>query len=94
MNTDIADVVISINGRDKGKRFLIIGAEDGYSLLSDGKTRRLEKPKRKKNKHIQPDGAIKTHIAEKLKTGEKVTNSDIRRALAEYTATLDKGGMQ
>ena len=95
MKNEIADVVISLNGRDKGKRFLIITAEeDGYSSLADGKARRLEKPKRKKSKHIKPEGKLKSQVADKLKAGEKVTNNEIRRALAEYTTELlEKGGM-
>ena len=80
------DVVISLNGRDGGKRFLIVGTQDHYSLLADGKGRRLEKPKRKKNKHVKLEGIADDRIAEKLKSGEKVTNNEIRRALAQYAA--------
>ena len=83
MKLEKADVVISLNGRDKGKRFLIIDTEDEYSFLVDGKTRRLEKPKRKKNKHVKPDGTIGEHLSAKLMAGDKITNSEIRRALAE-----------
>ena len=90
----IADVVISLNGRDKNKYFIIIGCEEEYSLLADGKGRKLEKPKRKKNKHIKHDGTINNEIAEKLIKGEKITNKDIRRTLAEYAAKLEKGDMR
>ena len=81
-----ADVVISLNGRDEGKRFLVIETQGLYSLLADGKGRRLEKPKRKKNKHVMLEGVADDRIAEKLKCGEKVTNNEIRRALAQYAA--------
>jgi len=84
METKIADVVISRNGRDKDKLFIIIGKDDDYSLLVDGKGRKLEKPKRKKNKHIKPEGIIDARLAKKLISGEKVTNNEVRRALAEY----------
>ena len=95
MKIGAADVVISQNGRDKGRRFLVIGTQDDYSLLADGKGRRLEKPKRKKNKHISPEGTIGASIAEKLASGEKITNNELRRALAEYAASrLGEGGMQ
>ena len=86
MEIEVAHVVISLNGRDKGKRFLVIGSDDEFALLADGKGRRLEKPKRKKNKHIKPEGTIKSQITEKLISGQKVTNNEIRRALAEYAA--------
>jgi len=41
-------------GRDKGRRFAVIGIEeDEYVLLADGKRRKVEKPKRKKLKHVR-----------------------------------------
>ena len=92
---EIADVVISINGRDEGKRFLVIGSEDDYSLIADGKGRRVEKPKRKKNKHLKLEDKADGQIAEKLIGGGKVTNNEIRRTLAGYAKDCgDKGGMQ
>lgn len=90
-----ADVVISLNGRDEGKRFLIIGTEDDYSLLADGKSRKVETPKRKKNKHLRYEGNAGGPMAAKLASGDKVTNNEIRRALAQYTADRGEkeGGM-
>jgi ribosomal protein L14E/L6E/L27E len=86
MSIEIADVVVSLGGRDDGKRFVIIGTDGQYSFLCDGKGRRIEKPKRKKNKHLKPEDKIGRRVAEKLVSGEKVANSEIRRALAEYSA--------
>ena len=82
MKFERADVVISLNGRDEGKRFLIVGAEEEYSLLADGKGRRIEKPKRKKNKHIKLEKQASGPMAMKMIEGERVTNNEIRRALA------------
>jgi len=94
MRIEIADVVTSLNGRDAGKIFVVIDTEDEYSLLVDGKGRRTEKPKRKKNKHLRLEEKIGSRIAEKLTSGERVTNNEIRRALAEYAASrYDEGGM-
>ena len=94
MRIGVADVVISLNGRDEGKRFLVVGSQDDYSLLADGKGRRMEKPKRKKNKHLRLEDKAGANIAGRLLEGGKVTNNEIRRALAEYTAAReDKGGM-
>jgi len=94
MRVELADVVISLNGRDKGKRFLVVETEDEYSLLADGKGRRFEKPKRKKNKHIKLEGRVDGPTAVKLTEGEKITNNEIRRTLAAYAADHgEKGGM-
>ena len=92
-----ADVVISLNGRDAGKRFVVIGAEDEYVLLADGKGRKIDKPKRKKIKHIKLEVRardINSRLTEKLKSGQKTTNNEIRRALAEFDARpSEEGGM-
>jgi len=95
MRIDIADVVTSINGRDEGKHFLVIGTEDEYSLIADGKGRRVEKPKRKKNKHLKLEDKAEGLIAGKLIGGGKITNNEIRRTLAGYAVSCgEKGGMQ
>jgi len=94
MEIDLADIVISINGRDKGKYFIVIRLQGEYSMIADGKNRRVDKPKLKKNKHLKLSGKADDRITTKLTSGEKVTNNEIRRALAEYIATREeKGGM-
>jgi len=79
---NIADIVVSLNGRDTGKRFIIIAIEDEYSLIANGKGRRLEKPKRKKTKHLRFEGKAGSIITKKLLDGEKITNSEVRKELA------------
>jgi ribosomal protein L14E/L6E/L27E len=94
MDIERADIVISLNGRDTGKRFYVLDIQDGYALLCDGKTRRVEKPKRKKLRHIRFDLKDQGRTAAKIRNGEKVNNSEIRRSLAEYgSAAGEKGGM-
>ena len=45
--------VRSLSGRDKGMILVVVGVtDDGYLLLADGKTRKLETPKKKKPKHV------------------------------------------
>ena len=44
------DLVISIAGRDKGERFLVIDVKDGYASIVNGKTRKVDNPKIKKTK--------------------------------------------
>jgi len=84
MKIETSDIVTSLVGRDGGKRFLVVGTEDGYSLIADGRGRRIEKPKRKKNKHLLLMEKSYGTIAERLIRGEKVTNNEIRRTLALY----------
>ena len=90
-----SDIVISLNGRDKDKRFFVLGIEEEYVLLADGKGRRIEKPKRKKLKHVQFEAKSDCRVSEKIRNNEKISNSDLRRALAQYCAGScgDQGGM-
>ena len=79
---NISDVVITTAGRDQGKLFYVIGTDPVYLNLVNGKDRTLEKPKRKKRKHIQKVLRSETRVAEKLRLGDKVLNSELRRDLA------------
>ena len=86
MKISESDIVVSVNGRDSGKMFFVIEVDEEYVLLADGKRRRVDKPKRKKIKHVQLVSASGGRTAEKIRIGEKITNSDIRRALAAIAA--------
>ena len=86
MKISESDIVVSVNGRDSGKMFFVIGVDEEYVLLADGKRRRVDKPKRKKIKHVQLVSASGGRTAEKIRSGEKITNSDLRRALAAAAA--------
>ena len=79
-----SDIVKSIAGRDKGKYFFVLETEDEFLLLADGKTRRLECPKRKKRKHAQFAAHGDCRVAEKIRSEEKITNSELRRTLAAF----------
>ena len=79
---NIADVVVSTAGRDKGKYFYVIDVDAVYLSLVNGKDRTLEQPKRKKRKHVEKVLRSETRVAEKLKQGDKVLNSELRRDLA------------
>ena len=84
----IADVVESTAGRDAGKLFYVIAADDCYLTLVNGKDRSLEKPKRKKRKHAKKVLRSETRVAEKLRAGDKVLNSELRRDLAYFGREL------
>ena len=86
MKISESDIVVSVNGRDSVKMFFVIEVDEEYVLLADGKRRRVDKPKRKKIKHVQLVSASGGRTAEKIRIGEKITNSDIRRALAAIAA--------
>ena len=78
----ISDVVVSTAGREKGKLFYVIGTDPVYLMLANGKDRTLDKPKRKKRKHVQKVLRPETRVAGKIASGDKVLNSELRRDLA------------
>ena len=74
-----SNIVRSNAGRDKGKLFFVLAVEGEYLLLADGKSRKVESPKRKKRRHVLFFSAEETRLAEKIKSEEKITNSELRR---------------
>ena len=79
---NISDVVMTTAGRDVGQWFYVIDADPVFLLLANGKDRTLEKPKRKKRKHVQKVLRSETRVAEKIRSGDKVLNGELRRDLA------------
>lgn len=93
MEIQKADVVRSLRGRDSGELFFVLSTDGVYALVVDGKGRRLEKPKKKKLRHLEFVERSGDRTDSKLRTGEKVTNSELRRALASKAGSEEKGGM-
>ena len=87
MNMDIAksNIVKSIAGRDAGDLFFVLAAEGDFLLLADGKRRRVELPKRKRRKHVVLVAQSDTPVAQKIRSSEKITNSELRRAIAAFS---------
>ena len=84
MEVDKSSLIVSKAGRDKGQLFYVIDTDEQYVYLADGMSRRLEKPKRKKRKHIEQIPRTESRIAEKIRNGEKVLNSELRKELASF----------
>ena len=78
----ISDVVVATAGRDQGKLFYVVGTDPVYLMLANGKDRTLDKPKRKKRRHVQKVLRSETRVAAKIASGSKVLNSELRRDLA------------
>ena len=81
----IADVVVSTAGRDAGSLFYVVGTDPQFLFLVNGKDRTIEKPKRKKRKHACKVLRSETRVAQKLRQGDKVLNSELRRDLAYFS---------
>ena len=82
METLLGRIVYSKAGRDKGKAFVVVGViDDNNVYLADGDIRKIEKPKKKKIKHLETTDYFSLDLIEKLKNKQKITNSEIKKAL-------------
>nr|WP_314278786.1 KOW domain-containing RNA-binding protein [uncultured Peptostreptococcus sp.] len=69
-------------GRDEGRYFFIIRlVDESFVLISDGKSRKLDKPKLKKIKHLKVEKYVNEEIKMLLQNGDKISNSYIRAEL-------------
>ena len=84
MKVSIGDAVVSTAGHDVGKVFLVIGTEDVFAWICDGKTRKVEKPKKKKCRHLVSAGAHSDEAADRIRQ-KALHNKDGRRLLAEIS---------
>ncbi|NDL68135.1 RNA-binding protein [Clostridiales bacterium F-3ap] len=83
MDFEFGQVVISKAGRDKGKTYMVDAVEGEYLFLVDGEARRLDNPKKKKMKHVQPMHMVLEGLKAKHENEEKISNAEIRNQLFE-----------
>ena len=50
---NVGDIVLSRMGRDSGRHYIIMSAEENYVYICDGDFHKVDKPKKKKLKHIK-----------------------------------------
>ena len=81
MELQIGSIVISTMGRDKGMYFIVVSVEENYVHLVDGSVRKIDRPKKKKVKHIELTSMHEENIANRIINKHKITNQDIKKAL-------------
>lgn len=75
-------IVRSVAGHDKGGIYFVIkNIDDDYVLIADGDLRRIEKPKKKNVRHLQPFNKVDKVIADKLSAGVPIENFELRKEL-------------
>ena len=85
-------LVISKAGRDIGRCFVVINIlDEQYVSLVDGCLRKIEKPKKKKIKHLIKTNHISEFIVDKLNKSEKITNVMVRREIEKLDIESDLG---
>lgn len=81
-NDVLGFMVLSKSGRDVNRHFLVIDIIDKeYVYIADGDLRKIEKPKKKKLKHLCFTDTIAQEIRKLLIAGDKVSNSKVKSFL-------------
>ncbi|MBP1863748.1 ribosomal protein L14E/L6E/L27E [Clostridium tetanomorphum] len=84
-NDQIGKVVCSKAGRDKGRFFIVTAVlNEEYVYISDGSLRFVEKPKKKKIKHLVFTNVIADEIKKTLLENNEVSNLMIRKFLQSH----------
>jgi ribosomal protein L14E/L6E/L27E len=78
----VGRVCLSRSGRDKDRYFVVTQViDDDYVMIADGVMRKLNKPKKKKIKHLSMKPLVLDVIAGKLETGKKVFDAELKSAI-------------
>ena len=89
MDLKAGQVVRSKAGRDKGRLFVVIKVEGLYAFVADGFLRKIEKPKKKKMKHLVRYNIINWSIRGRLIGGKKITNAELRKILLNINLNIN-----
>lgn len=81
---EVGMLAISKAGHDFEHLYVIIAEDEEYVYLVDGKIRTMDKPKKKRKKHIQVIKQVQSDIADKFKNGQKIENEEIKRTIKVY----------
>lgn len=79
MNIKREMIVKATAGRDSGRYFVILKNEDRFVFIADGKTRKLESPKRKNIKHLK--------LTDKTIGLDNITDKKLRNVLGKLAGT-------
>ena len=78
----VGQLVRSRAGRDQGRFFMVSALVDSeYVHLVDGQLRKMEKPKKKKRKHLESQKVYLSSLRQKLESGQTVYDYEVRQAL-------------
>ncbi len=78
----VGQYVRSKAGRDRDRVFIVTQVVDEkYVLIADGDLRRIEKPKKKKIRHLAVLAQVSETLKEKLSGDGKINNALVRREI-------------
>ena len=81
VRTETGMLARSLAGHEKNRLYIIIQQDTEYVWLVDGKNRTMDKPKKKKKKHIQVIHRIPEPVKKALESGKPISNEMIILAI-------------
>ncbi len=79
---EVGQVVASIQGRDQGSYYVVIGVQDDrYIWMADGRHFTCRKAKKKNRRHVTIHSDVSSLLSEKLKLGVELSDNDVRAAI-------------
>lgn len=79
--------VVSLAGRDRGNVCIVLREEGEYLFLADGRLRPVERPKKKKRKHVR---LLTDACGESIRfDGELLTNRFVRQFVRQIVEQSD-----
>lgn len=80
----LGQIVLSKAGKDRGSFYAIVLEDNEFAFIADGRLRKVEKPKRKRKKHLSFTKTV-------LEKDALETNGKLIAALSEFNK-IDEGG--
>ena len=81
--------VLSKAGRDQGRLFLVVGeVDDDFVMVANGALRKMDRPKKKRRKHLKPTGRRCEAFCSRIAEGGAVQDHELRIWLSEEEEKL------
>lgn len=77
-------IAASMAGHDKRQYYVVVGQDDQYVYLADGRLKKLDCPKRKNVKHVQVIHYVDEILAQKKRKHAKIEDHDLIKAIKLY----------
>lgn len=85
IDAKIGCFAISRAGHDKDKIYVILSLDGDRVMVSDGRLKTVDTPKKKSLKHLQfTNRTVNDTLLAKLRSGQPVTNEEIKYEIKHY----------
>lgn len=85
----VGSLVCSLQGRDNGRFYLVVGIESSCMVrVADGERRKVDNPKRKNLKHLKVYDVVATLLVEKAQIGKRITDADVQKSIKSLVESL------